>query len=162
MSVVITTTTTYKCICGLIVELKCKNCELLERKIETQDNIIKKLSDRLDEIDNLSKLRQIAIDLMDKYINIFSEKFDVELDSKEIYTIRKSINKKDLLIFDDIFFEKKCTFYQFSNALKNMKRFNKIAHPEYNINEISQLLESYVNNKKYNDIVNFVICKFLN
>lgn len=134
---------------------------LLKEENTSLKKTVKILTNRLDEIDNLSKLRQISIDLMDNYINMFSNKFEIEMDSSEIYNIRKSIDRNVLLSFDDLYFENKYTFYQFSNALKNMKRFNKIAHPEYNIDEISMLLESYINNNKYKEIINFVVEKFL-
>lgn len=167
MSFTTTVTTTYKCFCGLTVILQCENCKILEKRIDKleEDNhtLTKKLDiveTELTEIKNLEKIRQIGVDLMEFYINSFSNNFNIEeIDITTLFNERKSINKNELVKFDKEILGN-YTFLEFNKAIKSMKKFNTIAHPaiQYkDIENIQKLIDENIKNKKNKEIISYVL-----
>lgn len=160
MSFTTTVTTTYKCVCGLTVILQCENCKILEKHIETLTKKLDIVETELADIKNLAKIRQIGVDLMEFYINSFSNNFNIEeIDITTLFNERKNINKKELINFDKEILGN-YTFLEFNKAIKSMKKFNIIAHPaiQYkDIENIQKLIDENIINNKNKEIISYVL-----
>ncbi len=174
-TITITTTSSILCNCGKTIVVNCSKCDLLEADIVQlkADNVqlkadvvqlkadvvqlkadvvqlkadVVQLKAYITETEISAKTRQIAIDIMQVYINKFANMFDYErIEAFEIHSLRRLIDRTILREFDNDFFQNKCTFIKFYDTLKNMKNFNEFAHPKYDIDEVYEILENHVKN----------------
>ncbi len=163
----ITMTTTIKCSCGNIIIYNCPKCELLEKRIDGLEHELSEVKQELYDIKSSAKIRQIASDLLYKYMNVFKKRFNIN--SKNVntfYTKLEYIEENSPEEFET--FNKeilgKYSFETFNDIITDMKyNFNSMAHPSIDYTktfEINDLISYYDNIKNNND--KDIIIYFLN